>query len=617
MQKCLCVLVCFASLAVPAAFGVVSVNAPSNGSTVQSPVHYVASATTSTCSKGVASMGIYTANGELAYTTQGAALNTNLNLSPGTYHTVVEEWDNCGGATTTPVTITVSNESGVQVASPANNSTVSDPVGFSATASSSCPEGVASVGIYTAAGQLAYVANGSTLNTSLSLNPGTYNTVVQEWDKCGGASKTPITLNVANDSSSASQVKVTSPANNSTDSSPVPFAATATSSCAKGVASMGLYTAPGQLAYVAQGASLNTDLALAAGNHTVVVQEWDNCGGAATTPVTFTAKASSGVSVSSPANNSAVTSPVTFDATASTSSCAAGVASMGIYTAPGQLAYVSQGASLNTNLTLNPGTYQTVVEEWDKCGGASTTPITITVSGGTSQGSAFSNLQRNDEWGQYGQRAPTFVDCSPSPCDDITFSMNRGVSSPSLSGDSTEFALGSGSPYGDALFNNHLIGDQSSQGLPDTDKTLIPTLHNFVYDVYFYGTNLNASQAVEFDINQFTNGLSFIWGHECRVAGGNEWDIWDNQSGHWVATGVPCYPKSNDWNHLVIQVERTSNNQLLYQSITLNGQQYNLNATYAPTSTSWYGVTVNYQMDGNSSQTPYSVYLDNLTFKYW
>jgi len=616
MQKCVCLFVCLAGLAVPAAFAGVSVSAPTNESTVQSPVHYTASAT-STCSKGVASMGIYTANSDLAFTTQGNTLNTNLDLSPGTYHTVVEEWDYCGGATTTPVTITVSNESGVQVTSPANDSTVSDPVSFAATASSSCPQGVASMGIYTAPGQLAYVANGSTLNTSLSLNPGTYNTVVQEWDRCGGASKTPITINVASSSTSQSQVSVTSPTNNSTDSSPVPFSATATSSCAKGIASMGIYTAPGKLAYVSQGASLKTNLALAAGNYTTVVQEWDNCGGAAKTPVTFTAKASSGVSVSAPANNSAVTSPVTFDATASSSSCAEGVASMGIYTAPGQLAYTVNGSSLNTSLSLNPGTYQTVVEEWDKCGGASTTPITITVSAGTSQDSAFSNLQRSGGWGQYAQGPPNFVDCSPSPCDGSSFGMNQGINSPSLSGDSTEYEIGSGTPYTDVLFNNHLIGTLSSQGLPDTNQTLVPTLHNFVYDVYFYGANLNDSQALEFDINQFTNGLSFIWGHECRVAGGNEWDIWDNQSGHWVATGIPCYPKSNDWNHLVIQVQRTSDNQLLYQSITLNGQQYNLNATYAPTSTSWFGVTINYQMDGNSSQTPYSVYLDNLTFRYW
>jgi hypothetical protein len=52
-------------------------------------------------------MGIYTAPGKLAYTVGGASLNTYLSLSPGTYNTTVQEWDNCGGAAKNPVTITV------------------------------------------------------------------------------------------------------------------------------------------------------------------------------------------------------------------------------------------------------------------------------------------------------------------------------------------------------------------------------------------------------------------------------------------------------------------------------------------------------------------------------
>ena len=43
-------------------FASVTVSTPAAGATVTSPVHYVASATTSTCSKGVASMGVYIDN---------------------------------------------------------------------------------------------------------------------------------------------------------------------------------------------------------------------------------------------------------------------------------------------------------------------------------------------------------------------------------------------------------------------------------------------------------------------------------------------------------------------------------------------------------------------------
>jgi phospholipase C len=52
-------------------------------------------------------MGIYTASGVLAYKVSGASLNTTLSLSPGTYNTVVQEWDNCGGAAKTPIKIVV------------------------------------------------------------------------------------------------------------------------------------------------------------------------------------------------------------------------------------------------------------------------------------------------------------------------------------------------------------------------------------------------------------------------------------------------------------------------------------------------------------------------------
>jgi hypothetical protein len=416
-------------------------------------------------------------------------------------------------------------------------------------------------------------------------------------------------------------VTVSEPANGATVTGAVSYVASATTTCSKGVGSMGIYTAPGVLAYVVNGASLNTTLDLSPATYDTTVEEWDNCGGAATTPITITVKSggsgSSGVSVTSPANDSTVGSPVNFKATATTS-CSKGVSSMGIYTAPGVLAYVANGASLNYNLALNSGTYNTVVEEWDACGGAATTPVTITVSGGSSgSGGSFSELQHSGGWASAGQRAPTFVDCSPSPCDDITFSLTQNIKSPSMSGESTQYYVAGSEGYGDAFFNNHLIGNDSSQGLPDTNHTLVPTLNNFTYDVYFYTTDLNASQAVEFDINQFFNNQGWIWGHQCTLAGANEWDIWDNVSAQWVPTGIACNPVANSWNHLTIQVERTSSNQLLYQTITLNGKTSTVNQYYNPGSApGWYGVTINYQQDGDSAQTPYSVYLDELTFTY-
>jgi hypothetical protein len=188
-----------------------------------------------------------------------------------------------------------------------------------------------------------------------------------------------------------------------------------------------------------------------------------------------------------------------------------------------------------------------------------------------------------------------------------------------LSGNAAKLSLGGSTPYSDALWSIPLIGQNTTQSMPDSQHTLLPTLHNFTYDAYFYGSTLNLTQVLEFDINMYMKGLGFLWGTQCRIAGGHEWDIWNDATAHWVPTGIPCNPVNNGWNHLTIQVKREADNTLLYQSISLNGVTANLNKTTSPFSVpgGWWGVTANYQMDGNYKQSSNTTYLDNFTFTYW
>lgn len=333
----------------------------------------------------------------------------------------------------------------------------------------------------------------------------------------------------------------------------------------------------------------------------------------------FALPAVAGVSVSSPSSGSTSGSPVHFVANASSPACSKGVAAMGIYTAPGKLAYQVNGAKLDTSLGMGNGTYNVVVQEWDNCGWSATAPIKLTVGGssGSGGGKVFSNLQKSGGWSGYALLPPGFGICSncTSGGSRVKWAWTQNVGSPSMDGISTKSSYNGGSTqWGDILWNNHLIGDFSSQGLPDFSKTLAPSLHDFTYDVYFWVGNVNDSQALEFDINQFVNGKSYIWGHECRIDGGHEWDTWSNPGQHWVKSGVSCNPISNSWNHLTIHVQRTSDNHLLFNTITLNGKTATLNRYDTPTSTNWYGVTVNYQIDSDYYKTPYSVYLDKFTF---
>lgn len=407
-------------------------------------------------------------------------------------------------------------------------------------------------------------------------------------------------------------VLVTSPGNGDTVTSPAQFVATAnTTTCSKGVAAMGVYI-DNQLVYTVDGTSLNTSLSLADGTHQAVIQEWDYCGGATTTDVPITVTSQSGIWITSPSNNSTVSGLVGYVATA-TSGCSQGVNAMGIYV-DNQLVYVGPGSKLNTQINLTPGSHRTVVQQWDNCGGSTANNVNVTAVGNTN---TFTNLQASN-WNSWGQYAPNYTDCT-APCSGITWSMLQGQKDISLTGNSTKFTIGGTTPYSDVLWENPIIGQFSTQGLPDTDRTLVPSLHNFTYDAWFYLVNPDTTQAEEFDVNWFMNGIGMTWGTECRIEGGNEWDIWDNANAKWVATGIPCKPNTSGWNHVTINVQRTADNNLRYESITLNGVTANLNVTYPPFTVpqSWYGITVNYQMDGDHNQNTATAYVDKFNFMYW
>jgi hypothetical protein len=87
----------------------------------------------------------------------------------------------------------------------------------------------------------------------------------------------PLLLAVA--AYSESTITVISPKAGISGGSPVFYEAYATSAgCAKGIASMRIYSAPGVNAYTVNGAHIETFISLSAGSYSTTVQTWDNCG---------------------------------------------------------------------------------------------------------------------------------------------------------------------------------------------------------------------------------------------------------------------------------------------------------------------------------------------------
>lgn len=406
-------------------------------------------------------------------------------------------------------------------------------------------------------------------------------------------------------------VTVKSPTNGEKVTSPVPYAAkSSTSTCSKGVAAMGVYVDE-ELVYKVNDSKLDAKLSIKPGEHQTVIREWDHCGGASQTSRTLTVATPTAIAVASPASKSTTTSPVTYKATA-TSSCTAGVASMGV-SADGQPLVTQNGSSLDASVELAAGVQNTTVEEWDKCGGNYSVPVSVTVEGSPAK---LSNLQRSAGWESWGQLPPRYVDCSP--CSGLAWSMSQGISSPSLSGNAAKFETRGTKPWAVVLWINPVIGSYSTQGLPDKDKTLVPSLHNFTYDTDFFITDASVTHALEFDVAMYTGGVGMFWGTQCVQGAGSQWDVLDKGGKGWVSVGIPCN-FVNGWNHLTLQFQRVAGNNLLYKSVTLNGVTDDIYVTYLPqaVSKSWYGVTVNYQMDGDKWQDANTTYLDNLSLTYW
>jgi hypothetical protein len=500
---------------------------------------------------------------------------------------------------------------GVTVTAPTPGSTLGSPVHFVASASGSTT--IASMIVYID-GVEKYRTYSNRVDTYISMAAGGHTATISAWDNWGGF----YTQNVWFSASGSSVgVTITAPGNLATTGNPVHFVASARGSTT--IASMIIYVDLVQK-YLVYAPSLDTYLTLPAGAHQILIKAWDQWGGIYQQGEAITVGTGSsggGVSVSSPAPGSTVGSPAHFVASASPSGSAP-IASMIVYIDNVQK-YLVYSNQLDTQIAASAGTHSAIVKAWDNNGTIYQNTFNFTVSGSTSTstsgggssvtaGTTVYNVQSQGGWGSctvcagLGGTGPV-----------AGYAMQQYQSSPSLSGSSAKYSIWGSTPYADVLWWKQII---DGDAYPSANSAP----HHYIYDAYFYINNPSAAQALEFDINHFVNGHSLIFGTQCNIRSGGVWDIWDNQRSAWVHTSKPCpAPSAYTWHHVTLQMERASDggDWLHYISITMDGNTTYLNAWYPPASTSWKGVTVNFQMDGNYAMQPYSVWLDKLAFSYY
>jgi hypothetical protein len=305
---------------------------------------------------------------------------------------------------------------------------------------------------------------------------------------------------------------------------------------------------------------------------------------------TLTTFSLAGVTVYSPTSGSQDSSPVYFVASASGTYT---IVAMKVYS-DSSVVYSVDASSIDAEVDLGDGQHWIVVQAWDDHQNVYIAPgFWIDVTGGGGQ-PTYSMIQAMSGW----LTCDTCAGSGSTP-----HSITQHISSPSMTGNSTKYWLGGSLPYHNALWWKQL--------------TPIPSATHFTYDLYFYIENPGAAQSLEFDMNQSAGNRKFIFGTQCNIKGAPQWDVWDTANGRWIHTGIGCSaPPANQWNHLVLQFQRSST-QTTFISVTLNGNRHYINRTFNTFSVHASELNTAVQLDGDYNQQDYSVWIDKMQLTAW
>lgn len=260
--------------------------------------------------------------------------------------------------------------------------------------------------------------------------------------------------------------------------------------------------------------------------------------------------------------------------------------------------------SIDTWIPATKGTHQLVVHAWDNHGTFGTAIVAITVvSDGLpvppQDAIVFDKIEENNNWGS----------CNSSGCaggsGQGVYWMAQNQGRPSLGGSSTEF-FNSG-VWANALWWQKLGANSASR--------------NFLWDFYFYvDSDYNVSaQSLEFDPFQFVDGYNYMMGTQC-VYPSQLWDTWDEATGHWIHSNIPCpHFAPNTWHH--IQLYTTTNvnkRQYTYVTLVVDGNSTPMNITGNALYLNWgNNVGVQWQLDVNANGSGFHEWVDNAKLTIW
>ncbi len=187
-----------------------------------------------------------------------------------------------------------------------------------------------------------------------------------------------------------------------------------------------------------------------------------------------------------------------------------------------------------------------------------------------------------------------------------TYSMTRGITSPTTDGSSTQFKIGGSYAYKNAYW---YIGHIPS---PSTPLKYL----RYEFDLYVPKAYATAPQAIEFECQQKANGYIYNFAWQANYAG-KMWRIFDYVNRRWDSTPLKFAGFTPDkWHHIIAEYH-TSGSKVIHDALTIDGVRYAVNIAHAAkATTTGHYLTNAFQLDLNGSATDYKVYVDGMKMSF-
>jgi hypothetical protein len=264
----------------------------------------------------------------------------------------------------------------VTVASPTSGASVESPVSLQASAVPTYGHTITGWYVYVDSVAVFSAGPESSINPSLTIKNGQHTVVVRAWDSSGAYGDQTLSLTVA---ASKAAVTVSTPMTNTTVGSPVNIVASASPTAGSTVTAWWIYVDGAGVCSAGPTSTIDKNVSMSSGTHTVVVRAWDTSGAYASQTFALTVSSKPAVSVSSPVAGSSLKSPIDIKASA-TASGGRSITGWHIYLDGSDKYGAGATGSINTNLSnVSSGSHTVTVRAWDSTGAYGDQTMDVTV----------------------------------------------------------------------------------------------------------------------------------------------------------------------------------------------------------------------------------------------